>query len=86
LKIAKETIEEENKTQEKILSGLEKDERNLVKDKEDYESSIKDYEKKIEEAKKRIDQNVKDQADKRDAIAKQKAVVESVSAKLKSLK
>lgn len=86
LKIAKEAIEDENKEQSKLLSGLEKDERGLVKDKEDYESSIKDYEKKIEENKKKIEQNIKDQGDKRDAIAKQKAVVESVQMKLKSLK
>jgi hypothetical protein len=86
LKIAKEQIEEESKEQGKVLSSLEKDERNLVKDKEDYESSIKDYEKKIEDAKSKIQQNIKDQSDKRDAIAKQKSVVESVEMKLKSLK
>jgi predicted nucleic acid-binding Zn-ribbon protein len=86
LKIAKETIEDENKKQTKLLSGLEKNERNLVKDKEDLENSIKDYEKKIEDAKKNIDQNIKDQSDKRNGIAKQKAVVEFVEMKMKSLK
>ncbi|MFA7272219.1 MAG: hypothetical protein WC044_00035 [Crocinitomicaceae bacterium] len=86
LKLAKETINEENKDQTKILTDLEKDQTNLVKDKEDLEKSIADYEQKIQDAKKKIEQNLKDQDDKKLAIDKQKVVVEGIDKKLKSIK
>jgi len=86
LRISKETMDDENKEQIKILTLLEKEEKVLIKYKEDLEYTIQDCEKKIEDAKKSVEQNIKRQEEKRNEIDAQKTVIEIIEEKLKTLK
>lgn len=81
LKAAKESVAEDLKTEQKILSGFEKDQKDLEKDKESLLKSIEDYKKKIADAEKKIEENVNNQSKKKEEIAKQTEKVAEVGKK-----
>jgi chromosome segregation ATPase len=78
---SKECVAEELKTEGKVLSSLEKDQKELEKDKESLLNSIEDYRKKIAEAEKKIEENVSNQSKKKAEIAKQAEKLKEVEKK-----
>lgn len=78
---SKECVAEELKTEGKVLSSLEKDQKELEKDKESLLNSIEDYRKKIAEAEKKIEENVSNQSKKKVEIAKQAEKLKEVEKK-----
>lgn len=81
IKTAKECVAEELKNEGKILSNLEKEEKELEKDKENLLKSIDDYRKKIAEAEKKIEENVSNQSKKKVEIARQTEKLKEVEKK-----
>lgn len=95
--MVKKGIEDELKAEQKKLSDLENDLKNLARDKEKLErnitsdeKSIKDMENKIAQAKQNIEKSKQDiitnldqQKNKNDEIERQKEVIKKVEAKLK---
>ena len=71
VRASKESIAEDLKTEQKILSGFEKEQKDLEKDKESLLKSIEDYRKKISDAEKKIEENVNNQYKKKEEISKQ---------------
>jgi hypothetical protein len=84
-KVEKEMVEIELKKQEKIFSGLEKDQRGLEKDKEGYERDITNAEERIRKAKENIIKNTADQETSKKKIEGQKKVVEEIKKKLNNM-
>lgn len=81
IRASKECVAEELKTEGKVLSSLEKDQKELEKDKESLLKSIDDYRKKIAEAEKKIEENVTNQSKKKVEIAKQAEKVKEIEKK-----
>lgn len=81
VKAAKECVAEELKAEQKVLSGLEKDQKDLEKDKESLLKSIEDYKKKISEAEKKIEENTSSQSKKKEEISKQTQKVGDIDKK-----
>ncbi len=75
-------VRDENKR----LSNLEKDQKDLVKRKEHLEKEIKDFEKKITDNKNSIKENLESQSAKKTEIETQVKQVELVEKQLKSLR
>ena len=75
-------VRDENKR----LSNLEKDQKDLVKRKEHLEKEIKDFEKKITDNKNSIKENLESQSAKKTEIETQVKQVELVENQLKSLR
>lgn len=68
---AKESIKENMKAEEKILSSFEKEEKSLEKEKESHLKDIEDYKKKIADSQKKIEDNVILQTKKKEQIKDQ---------------
>lgn len=85
VRTARECVAEELKAEQKILSGFEKDQKDLEKDKESLLKSIEDYKKRISEAEKKIEENTTNQSKKKEEITRQAAKVAEVD-KRKNIK
>lgn len=85
ISVRKKVVAEELKSEEKSLSGLEKDLKKLKDKNEDYHNDIEKAKQKILDAEKNIEINIVDQENKAKQIDTQKAVVEQVVEKLNSL-
>ncbi len=85
-KTSEKCIEKELEAENKILSTLEKNQRDLEKDQRDYENSIEDYKKKITEAEDKIKENANMQQAKKSEISTQTTKIGEVEKKKKSLK
>lgn len=83
---AKNVIDEEVKTEEKVLEEKEKELEDLQKEKEKKEKEIEDYKKKIEENEEAIKENEKQQADKESDIETQKTKLQGVKDKKDAVK
>lgn len=81
IETVKECVAEELKNEGKILSNLEKEEKELEKDKENLLKSIDDYRKKIAEAEKKIEENVSNQSKKKVEIARQSDKLKEIEKK-----
>lgn len=68
---AKESIKENMKAEEKILSNFEKEEKSLEKEKDSHLKDIEDYKKKIADSQKKIEDNVVLQTKKKEQIKDQ---------------
>ncbi len=83
--VRKKVVNEELKTEEKNLNGLEKDLEKLKDKNQDYHNDIEKAKQKIAEAEKNIEKNLVDQENKVKEIDTQKVVVEKVVEKLNNL-
>ena len=81
VKAAKACIAEEMKAEQKILTGFEKDQKDLEKEKETLLKSIDDYKKKISDAEKKIEENINNQTKKKEEITNQTAKVGEIEKK-----
>jgi translation initiation factor 2B subunit (eIF-2B alpha/beta/delta family) len=72
--------------EKKVLSDLEKQQKDLVKRKEQLEKEIKDFEKKIEKNKAEIKENLENQSLKKGEVETQKKTVSLVEKQLKELR
>ena len=72
--------------EKKVLSDLEKQQKDLVKRKEQLEKEIKDFEKKIEKNKSEIKENLENQSLKKAEVETQKKTVSLVEKQLKELR
>lgn len=82
----KNWVEQIESEENKLLDGLEKEQKELVKRKENLEKEIKDFEKKISQNEEEIKKNLEDQSGKKIEIETQKKRVESVEKRLKELR
>lgn len=73
---------EKLKEEEKKLSGLESDLKDMNRDKENYEKEIKKAEERIADYRSKIEQKVKDQSAKQAEIESQKTAVDGVKSTL----
>ena len=90
--VSKGMVEEELKSQQKIMIKKDDELKSLVKDKNSFEKDIENLKKKIaqaekeiEDAKKKIEENLKQQSIKQAEAETQKNVVKDVETRLKSL-
>ena len=83
--VVKDWISEELKSEEKILSQLQKDQKELEKRKEHLEKEIQDFNKKIAQNETEIKENTDLQGKKKESIAVQDKKVKKVGQKLKEL-
>lgn len=81
IRAAKECVAEELKAEQKILTGFEKDQKDLEKEKETLLKSIEDYKKKISDAEKKIEENTTNQSKKKEEITKQTEKIAEVDKK-----
>ena len=77
VKTTKESMGDKVKDQEKILSKLEDNQKDLEKDNKNSKSDIENYKSKIKKAEEDITKNESDQAKKKSEIDAQKKVVEN---------
>lgn len=85
LAVKKEAIEEEMKSQEKIMNKMAKELRKLEKKNTGFHKDIEKAKEKIEKAEKNIEQNLKDQEDQRITIEQQRKVIEEIIERLNNL-
>lgn len=81
IKTAQECVDEDLKTENKKLEGLQKDQKDLEKEKESLLNSIDDYRKKISEAEKNIEKNMTNQSNKKTEISTQSEKVKEIEKK-----
>jgi hypothetical protein len=81
----KEIIEKQLKTNQKLASKLEDEQKSLVKENEDLTNDIADYKEKIKKAEADLATNKTDQEKKKAEVEAQKKVVDDVDKKLKSI-
>jgi hypothetical protein len=82
-RIAKASIQNSLNEETKKLDKLNKELKILERDKVKFEGEIQDAKETIAQREKDIDENTKNQAEKHNAIAEQKAKVGKINAKLK---
>lgn len=85
VKLSKDEVEDELKDKQKILAGLEGDQKDLEKKKENLKEDIEDYKKKIQKAEEDIKKNEEDQTKKKEEIEGAKKVVKEVEEKMKKI-
>jgi len=81
IKTGKECVAEELKAEQKVLSTLEKEQKDLEKEKESMLKSIEDYKKKISETENKIGENTSNQSKKKEEITKQTEKISAVDKK-----
>lgn len=84
--VTKKKIGDELHDQEKVLSKIEGEQKDLEKDNSSLKSDIESYKEKIKKAEADIKTNEENQKKKKEEIEAQKKVVEAVKAKLSSIK
>jgi len=82
VEITKDNISDMVKDAEKVLSGLESDQKDLEKKNKGYKDDIEDYKKKISKAESDIKDNEASQGKKKSEIEAQKKVVDEIKKKL----
>lgn len=80
--ISKDNIKDQVSAAEKVLSGLESDQKDLEKKNKGYKDDIEDYKKKITKAESDIKDNEASQAKKKSEIEAQKKVTDEIRKKL----
>jgi hypothetical protein len=86
VKVAKDAIGDDLKTEEKKLSKLEDQQKDLERDNKKLKEDIENYKKKITQAEEDIKQNEEQQKKKKEEIESQKKVVKEVEEKAKAIK